>query len=236
MDESTKPASGLAVAILSTALAAGATQISIEPGERMVRVFELVEGDRILSLEARPELGPRLLAAYRELAQVTPIDELEIGELNLEHEGKEHPISLVFDQSNVYLHLGRAQPWLRFTAVMRLAQEPSIQNCVETVLASALENGLSEAKVEPGDQHVSVLRWDGGRRWTGFMEHHFPMELYRPMIFHLKKLSGMEVADGSRSQYGRFQVQAEDGTVQVLISSNPTRDGRERLLMRMTPL
>ena len=222
--------SDLAQAIFASALNHGAHQVTVDCGENSLRIFELLDTDRILTLEGNPSLGPPLLEHFAGLTEMQHLSRTQVGELTL---NGEKPASLVLDEKAAYLHVGQDPEWLRLSTILKLAEDPDLQKCAQAILNSAVTGNFDQMRLERGTERISILQPEQGL-WVQAPGEKLPNEFLAPITAYLKTTAGMIVAENSFPQSGRFIVETGDRAAHVLISTNPGRLGFERVRFRVS--
>lgn len=217
------------VALLSAASQSGAQQVSLVPTDDALRVYQSVDGERMLVLEARPELGQSLATLSSE------ISEAGTGEFSLELDQETVRLSVVVNPGGCHYHLTDCPGAMTYSAALRLSEEEKVQRVADALLVAAASSGSREVRLEPGDQAMQALGAQG-EGWSPLLEDVVPMTLYLPIVCHLKRISGMSLGDSSVQQFGRFQIQLGDSEFQILLSANPVSGGYQRLRLRLTAL
>ncbi|MBI3924463.1 MAG: hypothetical protein HY319_02890 [Armatimonadetes bacterium] len=226
-----------ATAILSLALHNRASHVLVEPVEDAVEVFEIREGQRVLTLRAARELHGALIDCFKAMAGIREPGQ-RVGELTLEDADRQIPISVATGVAEhgerLVAHLHSSENPLRLSALLKLAEDESIGRCVKAFLAGALARQTSEVRIE-GDGGVLQVRYqaDGGR-FEPLMEEPLSILLHAPVVARLKQMAGHDLLDFGRALCGHFLVDYEGKKVQVLVSVNPAEQGSENVVLRFS--
>ncbi|MBD3299395.1 MAG: type II secretion system protein GspE, partial [candidate division Zixibacteria bacterium] len=109
------------------------------------------------------------------------------------------------------------------------AEDAPIVRLVDVLLGEAIKQRTSDVHIEPGEDELRVrFRVDGVLR----EEAHPPTRLHPAMVARIKVLAGMDVSEKRLPQDGRFDMKADDRSVDLRVSTLPTVHG-EKVVIRV---
>ncbi len=109
------------------------------------------------------------------------------------------------------------------------AEDAPIVRLVDVLLGEAIKQRTSDVHIEPGDDELRVrFRVDGVLR----EEAHPPTRLHPAIVARIKVLAGMDVSEKRLPQDGRFDMKADDRSVDLRVSTLPTVHG-EKVVIRV---
>lgn len=115
------------------------------------------------------------------------------------------------------------------TTQIEASAEGPVVNLTNMILREAVEAGASDIHLQPG-QHGGGIRFriDGVLRTTGKM----PLSVLSRVVSRIKIMGKLDIADRLRPQDGRAKIAFGDHTVDLRISTVPTRNA-EKVVVRI---
>jgi len=114
-------------------------------------------------------------------------------------------------------------------SIRQLAEEAPIVKLVNALITDSVKNRASDIHIEPTREDCRVRS-----RIDGILQEvtSFSQQLYRPVISRIKIMSNLDIAERRVPQDGSFQVELEDKSVDIRVSTFPTIYG-EKCVMRL---
>ncbi|MFH1414447.1 MAG: GspE/PulE family protein [Candidatus Omnitrophota bacterium] len=113
--------------------------------------------------------------------------------------------------------------------IIEEGSKPSVMEAVNLLLNQAVKFGASDIHIEPQQEKMRLrLRIDG------VLKEIAPAEaaMYNAFVSRIKIMANLDIAEKRQPQDGRFNIDIEDGSLDVRVSVIPTSQG-ESLVLRL---